>query len=65
MSGFDGYDQWKTASPYEDDYDPIDWAEKELKKIKDEEIKYGMRKSQLTKSWQIIDKLCEFIQEMR
>ena len=35
MSGFQGYDQWKTASPYDDDIDPIDEAERFLKETID------------------------------
>jgi hypothetical protein len=31
MSGFQGYDQWKTASPYDDEPDPIEEAERWLK----------------------------------
>ena len=30
MSGFQGYDQWKTASPHDDEPDPIEEAEKFL-----------------------------------
>lgn len=35
MSGFDGYDQWKTASPYDDDLDPIEEGERFLEQHKD------------------------------
>jgi len=31
MTGFQGYDQWKTASPYDDEPDFIEEAEKYLK----------------------------------
>lgn len=31
MAGFDGYDQWKTASPYDDEPDPIEEGERFLK----------------------------------
>lgn len=31
MSGFRGYDQWKTASPYDDEPDFIEEAERWLK----------------------------------
>ena len=31
MSGFQGYDQWKTAGPFDDDIDPIEEGERYLK----------------------------------
>ena len=31
MTGFQGYDQWKTASPYDDEPDPVEEAERFLK----------------------------------
>ena len=31
MSGFQGYDQWKTATPYDDDIDPIEEGERYIK----------------------------------
>ncbi len=34
MSGFSGYDQWKTASPYDDEPDFIEEAERFLKRNK-------------------------------
>ena len=33
MSGLNGYDQWKTASPYDDEPDVIDEAERLLKHL--------------------------------
>ena len=33
MSGLDGYDQWKTASPYDDEPDIIEELEKTLKEL--------------------------------
>lgn len=35
MSGFQCYDQWKTASPYDDEPDPIEEGERFLEETKD------------------------------
>ncbi len=37
MSGFQGYDQWKTASPYDDEPDPYDEAHRFVEENKDSE----------------------------
>ena len=35
-----GYDQWKTASPYDDEGDPVQEAEKYLKNGDDSSLEY-------------------------
>jgi len=54
------YDQWKTASPYDDDPDPIDEAENWLLEHADEQ--YSHDKEQL---WarRVIETLLDYIEE--
>ena len=52
------YDQWKTASPYDDDPDPIDEAQKWLKRNPEE----GLREEMQCAYW-IIELLLELIHD--
>jgi hypothetical protein len=53
---FQGYDQWKTASPYDDDPDPVDEACRFLEHLKGKDITGNERWARA-----IIEQLLELI----
>lgn len=56
------YDQWKTASPFDDDPDPIDDGEGFLKRHK--EYLEGRQSIHLDVMPQEFDQACELIKEL-
>ena len=53
--GMSSYDQWKTASPYDDDFDPIEEGERYLRDNPQPQDREPDR------AYQVIELLLEFI----
>ena len=51
MPGFDGYDQWKTASPYDDDYDWGEWIEALSDDDLEEVTEFCLTERRTRRSW--------------
>ena len=62
MSGFQGYDQWKTASPYDDEPDPIEEAERWLKQNSQERANADQEQDRLWAAT-VIEMLLKYIDE--
>ncbi|GAF68015.1 unnamed protein product [marine sediment metagenome] len=61
MSGFDGYDQWKTASPFDDEPDFVDEGEDWLKR--NEQCANALERNPMTDAYWIIKGLLSYIEE--
>lgn len=66
MPGIDNYDQWKTASPFDDDDDFVEKGERWLQynsHLKDLDPDMGGILGELAQTFQVIDGLVDYIQE--
>ena len=56
-TGFEGYDQWKTASPYDDEISEIDEANRFLKEME------GVDDKDIQWAYEIIRRLLDTLEE--
>lgn len=66
--GIKGYDQWKTSSPHDDEYDVLEDADKVVaavdKAMMDWETKPGPWKYHIDEMKRVIEELCLYVEEM-